>query len=68
MVQSKLDRINELSRISRERALTEDEKQEQALLRKEYIEEFRRATIETLENTYIVTPNGEKHKLPKKGS
>ena len=36
-------------------------------LRKEYIEDWRRGTIELLENTYIVTPDGKKHKLPKKG-
>lgn len=38
----KIDRINELARISKERELTEEEKNEQAALRKEYIEEFRR--------------------------
>lgn len=38
----KIDRINELARMSKERELTEDEKNEQAALRKEYIEEFRR--------------------------
>ena len=38
----KIDRINELARMSKERELTEDEKSEQAALRKEYIEEFRR--------------------------
>ena len=38
----KVDRINELARLSKERELTEEEKSEQAALRKEYIEEFRR--------------------------
>ena len=33
---------------------------------KEYIEEFRRNTISVLENTYIVTPDGKKHPLPRK--
>ena len=33
----------------------------------EYIADFRRATIDVLENTYIVTPDGKKHKLQKKG-
>ena len=62
MEQTKLDRINELARLAKERELTE-----RAALRKEYIEEWRRGTIELLENTYIVTPDGVKHKLPKRG-
>ena len=40
---------------------------ERDALRKEYIEEFRRGTIELLENTYIQTPDGKKHPLPRKG-
>ena len=39
---------------------------ERDALRKEYIEEFRRNTISVLENTYIVTPDGKKHPLPRK--
>ena len=62
MEQTKLDRINELARLAKEREQTE-----RAALRKEYIEEWRRGTIELLENTYIVTPDGVKHKLPKRG-
>lgn len=38
----KVDRINELARLSKERELTEEEKAEQAALRAEYISEFRR--------------------------
>ncbi len=67
MEQKKIDRINELSRLARERELTEEEQQERAALRAEYIADFRRATIDVLENTYIMTPDGKKHKLPKKG-
>ena len=67
MEQKKIDRINELSRLARERELTEEEQQERAALRAEYIADFRRATIYVLENTYIMTPDGKKHKLPKKG-
>lgn len=66
MEQTKLDRINELARLAKERELTETEQTERAALRKEYIEEWRRGTIELLENTYIVTPDGVKHKLPKR--
>ena len=66
MEQTKLDRINELARLAKERELTETEQTERAALRKEYIEEWRRGTIELLDNTYIVTPDGKKHKLQKK--
>ena len=66
MEQKKLDRINELAHLAKERELTEDELSERAALRKEYIEEFRKATIEVLDNTYIVTEDGQKHPLPRK--
>jgi uncharacterized protein YnzC (UPF0291/DUF896 family) len=41
MEKIKIDRINELARISKKRELTESEKNEQAALRAEYIAEFR---------------------------
>lgn len=66
MEQIKLDRINELARIAKQRELSPEEAEERAALRKEYIEDFRRATIDVLENTYIQTPDGVKHKLQKK--
>ena len=66
MEKTKLDRINELAAIAKLRELTEEETAERAVLRREYIEEWRRGTIELLENTYIVTPDGVKHKLPKR--
>lgn len=67
MEQKKIDRINALAHLAKERALTEEEAAERAALRAEYIAEFRRATIDVLENTYIQTPDGKKHKLPRKG-
>lgn len=66
MEKAKIDRINELARIAKQRGLTQEETDERAELRREYIEEFRRGTIEVLENTYIVTPDGKKHPLPGK--
>lgn len=66
MEKTKLDRINELAAITKLRELTEEETAERAVLRREYIEEWRRGTIELLDNTYIVTPDGKKHKLQKK--
>ena len=43
MEKVKVDRINELGRISKQRELTEEEKKEQAALRAEYIAEVRAA-------------------------
>lgn len=43
MEKIKIDRINELARLAKSRELTEDERAEQAELRREYLEEFRRA-------------------------
>ncbi len=39
--QEKIDRINHLARKSKQEGLTEAEREEQAALRKEYIEKFR---------------------------
>jgi len=66
MIQDKLDRINELARLQRERDLTEAEREEQAQLRKEYIAEWRTGVMQVLDNTYVVDKNGIKHKLQKK--
>lgn len=46
MKQEKLDRISELTRIARERELTESEISERMVLRQEYIAEWRRGTLE----------------------
>lgn len=43
MEKIKVDRINELGRLSKVRELTEEEKREQADLRREYLDEVRRA-------------------------
>ena len=53
MTQEKMDRISELTRIARERELTPDEQAERKALREEYIADWRRSTIDVLENTYI---------------
>lgn len=55
-----LDRINELARKQRTEGLTEEEKQEQATLRKEYIEEFRASFKAQLDNTYVEDAQGNK--------
>ena len=43
MEKIKVDRINELARISKERDLTDEEKLEQKNLREEYLAEVRKA-------------------------
>ena len=67
MEQSKIDRINELARLAKERDLTAEELDERDTLRKEYIVAWRESTIAVLENTWIQTPDGKKHKLQRKG-
>ena len=66
MIQEKMDRISELTRISRERELTQEEKTERQALREEYLAEWRRGTIETLESLRIENPDGTIVPLKKK--
>lgn len=66
MEQEKLARINELAKLAKERALTQEELSERDALRREYIAEWRRGAEQVLENTYIVGPDGVKRKLEKK--
>ena len=66
MIQEKMDRISELTRISRERELTDAEKTERQALREEYLAEWRRGTIETLESLRIENPDGTVVPLKKK--
>ncbi len=66
MIKEKLDRINELAWLAKERPLTPEELSERDALRKEYIAEWRRGAEQVLENTYLVDEHGVKHKLPKK--
>ena len=66
MENTKLNRINELARLAKERELTAKELSERDALRKEYIAEWRRGAEQVLENTYIVGPDGKKRKLERK--
>lgn len=66
MENTKLDRINELAHIAKLRALTEEEAAERDILRKEYIAEWRQGAMQVLDNTYVLTPDGKKHKLQRK--
>ena len=66
MEQHKIDRINELAHLAKERALTEEELAERGALRMEYIAAWRESTIAVLENTVIQTPDGKRHRLKKR--
>jgi uncharacterized protein YnzC (UPF0291/DUF896 family) len=66
MTQEKIDRINALARKQKAEGLTEEEKKEQYVLRREYIDSFKRSLVSQLENTYIVEPDGTKRKVKQK--
>ncbi len=68
MEQSKLDRINELYKKSQAEGLSEAELAEQAQLRREYIDSYKRSLVSQLENTYIVDEHGNKTKVERKGT
>ncbi len=66
MTQEKIDRINELARKKKSVGLTEEELQEQAILRREYIESYKQSLVSQLENTYIVEPDGTKRRVTRR--
>ncbi len=59
-------RINELAKKAKESALTPEELQERDRLRRIYIDSVKASLVGQLENTYIVDPDGTKHKLQHK--
>ncbi|MBE7053487.1 MAG: DUF896 domain-containing protein [Ruminococcaceae bacterium] len=66
MEKSKMERISFLSRKQRSEGLTDAEKQEQAILRKEYIDEIKGNLKSSLENVYTLDNEGNETKLKKK--
>ena len=56
-------RINELAHKSKQQPLTPEELEEQKELRTRYVAAVRKNLSAQLENTYIVEPDGTKHKL-----
>lgn len=69
MTKEKIDRINELARKSKTaEGLTMAEKEEQAKLRREYIDSYKANLIGQLDNTYIVDEKGNKKKLERKNN
>ncbi len=65
MEKAKLERINELARLSKERELTDDERAEQYELRQEYLNEIRLSFGAMLDNTVIQYPDGSRKSLKK---
>lgn len=62
----KLNRINELARKSKAEGLTEAERQEQAELRREYIEAVRRNLRGQLDNIDVINKEGKIENLGEK--
>lgn len=60
-------RINELYKKSKAEGLTEEEKQEQAKLRREYVKGFRKDLISQLNNVTLKNPDGSLTHLRDKG-
>lgn len=67
MGESVLERINELAKKAKTEGLTPEEFEEREVLRKKYLENFRKNFRESiLEKTYIMDEDGNKRKLQKK--
>lgn len=67
ITEEKIARINALARKSRTaEGLTEAEKAEQAVLRREYVDAVKESLQSQLEHTTIVEPDGTKRKLKPK--
>ena len=63
----KVARINELARKYRTaEGLTEEEKAEQAALRREYVDAVKASLAGHLDNTVVLNPDGTKKKLKQK--
>ena len=58
-------RINALAKKAKESGLTQEEISERDRLRRVYIDAVKASLTGQLENTYIVEPDGTKHKLGK---
>lgn len=66
MDHEKIERISELTRISRLRQLTHEELEEREALRREYLDGFRQNAQAVLESVRIKRPDGTIEPLKKK--
>lgn len=63
MERAKIDKINYYAREQKIRVLTPEEKNEQAALRREYLDEIRKSFGAELENTVVEYPDGTRKRL-----
>ncbi|HIX12798.1 MAG TPA: DUF896 domain-containing protein [Candidatus Anaerofilum faecale] len=64
MTEEKIRRISQLAQKSRTAAgLTEEEKAEQAALRREYIDAMKQSLKAQLDNTVVIDPDGKPRRL-----
>lgn len=61
----KIARINALAKKAKTTGLTPDELKERDRLRQDYLASVRQNLVAQLDHTYIVEPDGTKHKLKK---
>lgn len=66
MEHEQIERINELARKKRTVGLTENEVEEQAVLRAQYLREFRENMIKTLESVRVEQEDGSYEPLKKR--
>lgn len=67
MEQNKIERINLLAKKAKQAPLSQDEAQEQAALREEYVAEYRANLKQQLDCTTVLRPDGTAAKLRQKG-
>lgn len=68
MEKANIDRINELSKIARERALTKEEQEERQKRRSAYIAAFRSQFRAQLDNTVVEYPDGSRKSFKEAGA
>lgn len=66
MEHEKVERINELARLAKQRELTPEEQTERAALRKEYLDGFRENMRQVLEGIKLQRPDGTLEPLKQK--
>ncbi len=67
ITQAQIDRINALARKSKTaEGLTDEEREEQKVLRAAYVAAFKESLVSQLDSTYVLRPDGTKEKLIKK--
>lgn len=66
MNKESIERINELSKKAKTMGLTPEEKEEQLVLRRAYIDSFKENLRAQLDNMYILEEDGTKTKVGKR--